>query len=486
MKTFITLSLAFALHSLTNAQNIPDANFAQAIRLACSACIDANNNLTPAADTLTYLDVNSRQISNLSGVVGFDNLQTLIGDYNLIDSLPVLPASLRKLSVLVSNLHNIDNVSNLPNLEYLNVSYAQLTALPTLPNTIQDLRAYKNEISQITNLPSQARLIDISYNRLNNLLPLGDSLTHLDISYNQFDSLNIINGDNLDSLFAFNNSLDYINDLPDRLTYLDISENFFTILPALPFSLINLNASYNLITGISRLNHLRRLKNLYLIQNQLTVLPSLPESLENLYVNGNNLTTLPAMPPILRVLQFGNNNVNQWPTLNDSLRIVSAYSNQLNYIDYLPPYLQELYIYNNSQLNCLPAIPNFLFDLTATNTNITCLPNARPIQVTLLGLPVCNSANNPNNCLMLSVDNTPAPTFTISPNPCKDYLTVQNSELLDNDSQLFLYNNLGQLVKNQLVNINNPTVNVADLQPAVYYLMIKTENGSYSQKIIKE
>jgi len=486
MKTFLTLSFALALHSLTNAQNIPDSTFAQAIRLTCSACIDANNNLTANADTLTYLDVSGRQINDLSGVVGFDNLQTLIADYNPIDSLPALPASLRKLSALLSDLRNIDNVSNLPNLEYLDVGYAQLTALPALPNTIQELRAYRNEISQITNLPTQARFIDISYNRLTNLLPLGNNLTYLDISYNQFDSLTIIGGDNLDSLLAFNNSLDYINDLPNRLKYLDISENLFTTLPPLPLSLVELKANYNLISGINRLNQLWGLINLELIQNQLTALPNLPANLKYLFVNGNNLTSLPAMPPVLRTLEFGNNQVNQWPALNDSLITLYAANNQLSYIDYLPPYLSELYIDDNPQLNCLPAIPNFLFYLTATNTNITCLPNAIPIQVTLLQLPVCNSTNNPNSCLELSVNNTPSPTFTISPNPCKDYITVQNSELLDNNSQLYLYNNLGQLVKNQTVNINNPTIDVADLQPAVYYLMIKTANGNYSQKMVKE
>ena len=486
MKTFLTLSFALALHSLTNAQNIPDTLFAQAIRFACSACIDANDNLTVNADTLTYLDASSRQISDLSGVVGFDNLQTLIADYTAIDSLPALPASLRKLSVLVSNLRNIDNVSNLPNLEYLDVSYAQLTALPTLPNTIQELRAYGNEISQITNLPTQARFIDISYNRLTNLLPLGDSLTHLDISYNQFDSLNIIGGDNLDSLLAFNNSLDYIDNLPNRLTYLDISENLFTTLPTLPLSLVELKANYNLISGINRLNQLWGLKNLELIQNQLSVLPNLPNSLEILMVASNNLTTLPALSANLRYLNFGNNNVNQWPVFNDSIRMIAAYNNQFGYIDYLPPYLQELYIYDNPQLNCLPAIPDFLFSLLATNTNITCLPNARPIQVTLLQLPVCNSTNNPNNCLILNVNNTPAPTFTVSPNPFTNYLTVQNSELLDDNSQLYLYDNLGQLIVQKQLNSNTETIDVADLQPAVYYLMIKTAKGSYSQKIVKQ
>ncbi|HAK78096.1 MAG TPA: hypothetical protein DCR35_17810 [Runella sp.] len=34
------------------AQNIPDANFAAAIRSACPTCIDASNNLLPPAASL--------------------------------------------------------------------------------------------------------------------------------------------------------------------------------------------------------------------------------------------------------------------------------------------------------------------------------------------------------------------------------------------------------------------------------------------------
>jgi len=39
------------------AQNIPDANFAAAIRSQCPTCIDASNNLLPPAASLTELNL---------------------------------------------------------------------------------------------------------------------------------------------------------------------------------------------------------------------------------------------------------------------------------------------------------------------------------------------------------------------------------------------------------------------------------------------
>lgn len=485
MKTFLTLSFAFAIQSFASAQNIPDGRFAQAIRFACFACIDSSDNLTPAADTLTYLDVSSYQISDLSGVAGFDNLQTLLADYNPIDSLPALPASLRKVSAYLSNLRNIDNISNLPNLETLDVSYGMLTALPALTNSIKDLRAYHNSISQVQNFPAQVRFLDISYNRLTSLLPLGDSLTHLDISFNQFDSLNIIGADNLDTLFAQNNSIEHIQSLPYRLKFLNVSENLLTTLSALPFSIQTLWAEFNQIDSINRLNQLVNLKQLQLSYNQLSMLPNLPNNLEELYISNNDLTSLPALPAALKTVYFNGNQISQWPNFGNSIRMINAADNQLTSINVLPDSLQYLYVDNNPQLNCLPEIPPYLFTLGYSGTPINCLPNARQIQVTVLGLPVCDSTNNSNHCLVLGVENTPAPTFMVSPNPFHNYLTVQNSDLLDDNSQLYLYNNLGQLVKQQRLFSNNENIDVSALQPAVYYLTIKTSKGSFSQKVVK-
>ena len=60
------------------AQNIPDANFAQAIREACPSCINSDDNLLGPAKSLTQLNVSSKGISDLTGIVGFTDLEKFI------------------------------------------------------------------------------------------------------------------------------------------------------------------------------------------------------------------------------------------------------------------------------------------------------------------------------------------------------------------------------------------------------------------------
>ena len=72
-------------------QNIPDANFANAIRADCPTCIDGANNLLPPAAGLTELNVSSKNITNLAGIEGFTALQWLNCGNNKIANILTLP-----------------------------------------------------------------------------------------------------------------------------------------------------------------------------------------------------------------------------------------------------------------------------------------------------------------------------------------------------------------------------------------------------------
>ncbi len=94
ISTHIYTKLVFALYfsivfsQKAISQNIPDANFAAAIRTACPTCIDSSNNLLPAAAGLTYLDVSGKNISNLTGIGGFSSLTNLNCGQNHLAVLP--------------------------------------------------------------------------------------------------------------------------------------------------------------------------------------------------------------------------------------------------------------------------------------------------------------------------------------------------------------------------------------------------------------
>ena len=118
--------------SQINAQNIPDTNFAAAIRTDCPTCIDASNNLLPPAASLTFLNLHTKNITNLTGIGGFTGLERLDCRFNQLTTLPVLPASLIKLEC----------------------SGNQLTILPALPNTLTWLECSGNQLTSLPALPT--------------------------------------------------------------------------------------------------------------------------------------------------------------------------------------------------------------------------------------------------------------------------------------------------------------------------------------------
>lgn len=80
--------LWFGIAQPAHAQNIPDAHFADAIRVNCPACIDVNNNLTASAANLDTLDVSNSDIASLTGIGGFSELKVLKCGSNQLTALP--------------------------------------------------------------------------------------------------------------------------------------------------------------------------------------------------------------------------------------------------------------------------------------------------------------------------------------------------------------------------------------------------------------
>jgi hypothetical protein len=79
MKILILSMLMLAMASISNAQNvnIPDAKFIYAL---ISAGVDTNEDLEISyteAEAITYLDVKWKEISDLTGIEAFVNLDTL-------------------------------------------------------------------------------------------------------------------------------------------------------------------------------------------------------------------------------------------------------------------------------------------------------------------------------------------------------------------------------------------------------------------------
>ena len=186
------------------AQNIPDAQFAGAIRTICAACIDGSNNLTPTAAFLTDLNVDNKGINDLTGIGGFTSLDKLYCEFNNLTYLPPLPASLTQLfcqsnylgslpalpsGLLILSLKS-NNLYALPsplpsNLNRININQNHISTLPTLPSTLESLSAYDNNLTALPSpLPSSLKILGVNTNQLTSMPELSPILEFLDCAGN--------------------------------------------------------------------------------------------------------------------------------------------------------------------------------------------------------------------------------------------------------------------------------------------------------------
>jgi len=174
MKQIFTFLLIISLFvpPFSFAQNtyVPDDNFEQVL-------IDLGYDTTPLNDSvptgkinkLTYLNIRSKNISDLTGIQDFDSLQWLY-------------CALNKLTTL--------NVSSNLNLEILSCDFNQLSSLDIRANKkLQKLICRDNEITQL----------DVSVNT---------ELTEINCMNNNIGELNLNNNAKLKMLVCKNNQLD--------------------------------------------------------------------------------------------------------------------------------------------------------------------------------------------------------------------------------------------------------------------------------------
>ena len=222
----------------TLATHIPDTNFATAIRLACSTCIDANNDLTADAAGLFVLNIHASNIVDLMGIDGFTNLNYIFCSQNQITSIPTLPKR----------------------LQYLDCSDNQIKLLPALPSGLTSLYCEKNLLQVLPTLPATLTYLKCSNNQLHSLPVSSDGLPNIGFiycSYNQLQSLpDLSKSKNLAVLWCDHNQLKTLPDLPSITEDLNCSDNQLQNLPALPHSLSIITCHNNNITCLPTLSGL--------------------------------------------------------------------------------------------------------------------------------------------------------------------------------------------------------------------------------------
>ena len=332
---------------------IPDQNFEQAlIDLGHDDVIDGQVS-TSNIDAITYLYVDNRNISDLTGIEDFTALTYLNCVYNQIASL---------------------DVSNNTALDTLNCGYNQLTSLNVSQNTaLTVLACYENQLTSLDVSQNTAlTYLNCRYNQLTSIdVSQNTALTYFNCGYNQLTSLDVSQNTALTELYCYENQLTSLDVSQNTaLTEMDCYENQLTSLDlSQNTALTYLNCGYNQLTSLD-VSQNTALTELYFYDNQLISLDvSNNPLLERLDTEDNQLECLN--------LKNGNNAIliELWTEGNSNLECIladdSIYSNT-NWISNPDFYLDSNQYFSP---NCNYPAGCFTNNIEEYQSNLSIYPN---------------------------------------------------------------------------------------------------------------
>lgn len=367
-----------------------DANLEQAIRDKIDK--PTGNIYKSNVEKITELDVQQRQIQDISGIENLVNLQMLNLFANQISNIDVLKnlSNLKQLYLSGNNISDISVLKNLTNLQMLNLSKyyydkSQINDISPLKNLtnlkqlylsgyqLKDINVLKglvnlesidlsyNEISDISPLKNLTNLkqLYLGYNKITDISALSD-LTNLqelnlgyvpfggipdpvlEVNYNEISDISALK--NLNNLQTLNLGYNQINNISDmsalkdltNLQTLDLYNNkisdinpLISALKELP-NLKSLDLSSNQISDISALENLINLQSLHLNCNKINDISALKGlfKLQSLELQGNQISDISILLRLPKLIE--NNQIDINTVLGFSLRSLNLLGNQIS------------------------------------------------------------------------------------------------------------------------------------------------------------
>ena len=320
--TLIVFSVS-SWHATVVAQTVtfPDANLAAVIRTRLGlGSTDPITRADLADSTFTVLQVNNKEVADISGLEYATSLLTLELVQNEVSNLSPLSGltSLIRLRLNANQISDISPLSGLTNLIQLDLRKNQikdisalkgLTSLTTLvleENQISDISV----ISGLTNLDGFLELNDNQIKDISALKGLAD-ITHLHLSNNQIKTVNGLSGfTSLTDLLLDNNEISDISGLSGftSLTELHLHANQISDISVLSgfTSLTDLRLYDNEIRDISSLSGLTSLTILYLHENEIRDISSLSglTSLTILWLHENEIRDISSLSGLTSLTQL--------------------------------------------------------------------------------------------------------------------------------------------------------------------------------------
>lgn len=188
-----------------------------------------------------------------------------------------LPAGWATLRQIYLTPGNTEYLPGLPDsVERLTVEKNRLVELPSFPNSLQFIHLDHNELTSLPSIPQFCRILSVKHNRLERIpSPLPPFLELCYVTHNHLTELPAMEHTRLVSIGAGFNQLTSLPTFPDTLRMLGCPQNQITVLSNLPDRLEVLNCAFNPLK-VLQIDNLRRLTTIVANHCGLTRIPILP------------------------------------------------------------------------------------------------------------------------------------------------------------------------------------------------------------------
>ncbi|MGB0892067.1 MAG: ELWxxDGT repeat protein [Flavobacteriaceae bacterium] len=481
----------YVYNPFSNQTYVPDNNFEQdLIDLGYDDVLD-DYVITSNINTITNLNLENKNISDLTGIEAFTSLKTLNVKNNLLASLDLsMLTTLEELNCAKNEITNL-NIKRNQSLKNLYCENNRLSNLDISDNThLQTLSFHSNSIEQIN---------ITNFLQLETLICRDNMLTSLDISTNS----------NLHTLSAINNSLDCIqvSNVTDAITNWSADKDAHATFSTDCSDVWTINVDPTLLTSLHSINGLDANNDGSITLAEAAALTGTLD-LSNRGIS--SVEGLQAFTGISTLNLSGNSITDLSPLTGLSIEIISRNSNTRKTVVSRSMALENLIISNNTfeslNLNGLTNLKTVdisnnpeLVTVSIKNNNnsaITSFNSSNTPKLTCIlvddkdagylnswTLDAANSfAADEADCsqrVLSTDDEISKKELSIYPNPVSSTLTIKTTHQID---QIKIFNYLGK----QVLDTNNTKINIQYLKPGMYVLKIISGDKIAIRKILKK
>ena len=488
--------------------NVPDDNFEQAlIDLGYDDILD-NNVITSNINTVTSLNISSKEIVDLTGIEDFTNLEFLGAHNNNLVTVDLSSNTrLNNLSIFNNQLEALD-VSDNTSLFRINCDNNQITTLDlSLNEALIDISCNSNLLTSLN--IQNGNNINVTYLRAQDNPDL--LCIQVDDVNHQFVNIGVNNKSLSEdcSLPKTNVPDDNFEQALIDLGYDDVLDNFVTTQNINTLTSLFINGRE--IEDLTGIEDFVALYDLDCSDNDLTSLDvSNNKSLFFLSFSQNDIATINLSENIgLEVLYcFENNLTNLDVDVNVNLLYVAVADNELTTLNLSNNVLlEELYVSNNDIATLdLSKASNF-FGLLCDNNNLSELnlqngnnvnwgrgnfdttsnPNLTCIQVddvayaneNFIRIDEASSFSEDCNAL-LSTNEVSHIGFSMYPNPSKGNVTINVLE----ESSLIIYSLTGKEITNTVLIEGENQLDSLKLNSGIYIFHVTTNTKSSTKRLV--